>query len=255
LVVKIISDIHGEYDALSSCLRQSDVAVLLGDYLNLIDFRSLNGILAEVYSREQIAQALGEIARGRKEYARSSIRDITGADPSKQSRVRELILESYERFFACLKCKCLLIYGNTDNPDLMREVSCGKAEVIECGVETLDGQKFGFISGAPCGPWSVGLPGEMASVEYAKLVSSLGPVDVLCTHYPPAISELTWDTEARRDEEGSLELLRYIEEYSPERHYFGHVHNPASSSAVHGKTTCINAGFFKERRTVLIHRQ
>ena len=253
MAVKIVSDIHGEYRALASQLRTDDTAVLLGDYLNLIDFRTLDGILSEVYTKEQIIIALSEFAKGRKELARRSIREIAGGGSEQSRRVRELIVTGYQDFFSSLPCKCYLLFGNTDDPSLLKELSAGDVEVFDSGVVTIGQERFGFVSGTPHGPWTVGLPGEMDPEDYGKLVDSLGPVDVLCTHCPPAIPELTWDRLANRDEMGSAALLDYLDEFQPAHHYFGHVHNPVASEVYRGRTKVVNAGFFKQHRTALEH--
>jgi Icc-related predicted phosphoesterase len=253
LAVKIISDVHGEYAALRDQLAPDDIAVLLGDYLNLIDFRTLDGILAEVYSKEEVVRALALIASGDKEQVRQQIRATIGGAAEKNEMVRERIAQSYEEFFASIPCKCFMLYGNTDGPEVMRAFVRGNTELIESGVVEIDGEKFGMVSGAPLGPWNIGLPGEMETDRYNALIASLGPVDVLCTHYPPAVPELTWDTLANRDEAGSDAILSFIEEYSPAYHYFGHVHSPRVSCMVHGRTRTVNAGFFKQHKTALIH--
>jgi len=255
VAVKIVSDIHGEYPALANQLRPDDTAVLLGDYLNLIDFRTLEGILSDVYTREQVLVALIEFAKGRKEIARRSIREIAGGTSKQSRRVRELVVQGYEEFFSSLPCRCYILFGNTDDPALLKKSAEGDVEIVDSGVVTIGEERFGLISGTPHGPWTVGLPGEMDPVLYSKSVDSLGPCDVLCTHCPPAIPELTWDRLANRDEEGSTALLDYLDEYQPTRHYFGHVHNPVASEAYRGRTRVINAGFFKEHQTVLVHEQ
>jgi Icc-related predicted phosphoesterase len=255
VAVKIVSDIHGEYRALANQLRPDDTAVMLGDYLNLIDFRTLEGILSEVYTREQVFMALIEFAKGRKEIARRSIREIAGGTSEQSRRVRELVAQGYQEFFASLPCRCYVLFGNTDDPALMRKLAEGDVEIVDSGVVTIEGERFGLVSGTPHGPWTVGLPGEMDPADYSKLVDSLGPCDVLCTHCPPAIPELTWDRLANRDEMGSTALLDYLDEYQPRKHYFGHVHNPVTREAYRGRTMVINAGFFKEHQTVLVHEQ
>lgn len=255
MAVKIISDVHGEYGAMREQLDPDDVAVLLGDYLNLIDFRTLDGILAQVYSRPEVETALAMMASGNKDAARRRIRDAIGGAPAKSQRVRALIAESYTEFFASIPCRCVMLYGNTDGPEVMRKIIGDNPalELVEAGVVQLDGIRFGMVSGAPQGPWNVGLPGEMETERYESLVASLGPVDVLCTHYPPAVPDLTWDTMANRDEVGSLALLSYIREHAPSHHYFGHVHSPRASCMTLGPTTMVNAGFFRAHRTALIH--
>lgn len=255
MAVKIISDVHGAYQALAGQLCPDDTAVLLGDYLNLIDFRTLDGILLEVFTREQVIIALTEFAKGRKELARRSIRDIVGGTGEQSQRVRELITQGYQDFFASLPCRCFLLFGNTDDPTLLKGLSTGDVEIVDSGEVTIGKERFGLVSGTPHGPWTVGLPGEMDPGDYAKMVGSLGPVDVLCTHCPPAIPELTWDRLADRDEVGSTALLDYLDEYQPGLHYFGHVHNPVASEAYRGRTRVTNAGFFKQHQTALVHEQ
>ncbi len=253
MAIKIISDIHGEYEAMRQQLHAEDIAVMLGDYLNLIDFRTLGGILAQVYSREEILGALSALARGNKELAGRAIRQITSSDDNKPKKVRDLIRKSYIQFFSSIPCKAYVIYGNTDSPDVMRELAPPHVEIVEVGVFDIEGIRFGLISGSPFGPWTVGLPGEIEPDRYREMVESIEAVDVLCTHYPPAIPELTFDMVANRDEVGSEPLLRYAETQKPSHHYFGHVHNPRASSVRRGATNFINAGFFKEHRKVIIH--
>jgi len=255
LAVKIISDIHGEYDALAGQLDQDDTAVLLGDYVNLIDFRTLEGILSQVYSRDEIIQVLTILARGKGELVRKQIREAAPGSPQKYEKLSELIVDSYRRLFESIPCRCYMIYGNTDDPQVMREMAGDGVEVIEAGVVELDGQRFGFVSGSPRGPFTIGLPGEMPTEKYQQLISSLGPVDVLCTHYPPAVEGITWDTLADRDEVGSDALVAYIEEHSPAHHYFGHVHHPRLAEAEFGSTRLANAGLFREHRTAMVHRK
>ncbi len=253
MAVKVISDIHGAYAALRSQLDRGDIAVLLGDYLNLIDFRTLDGILAQVYSREEVVKALAIMATRDKDMARRKIREVIGGTPEKRERIRELVTASYVEFFDSIPCKCFLLYGNTDGPDAMRALAGNNVELVESGVVTVDGQRFGMVSGAPHGPWNVGLPGEMPTSRYDSLIASLGPCDVLCTHYPPAVEDLTFDTHAKRDEVGSEAVLEYIDEHSPFRHYFGHVHHPRAFCATRGVTGLVNVGYFRETGAAFIH--
>lgn len=253
MAIKVIADIHGEYEALVEQLAADDIAILLGDYVNLIDFRSLDGILSEVYSRQEVARALDLFARGNPHEARRKIGEVVGSSPEKAMMIRDLVKRSYVRLFESIPCRCYMLYGNTDNPYLMDELKTENVEILECGVVEIQGQRFGFVSGAPHGPWTVGLPGEVEPEEYVRRVLSLEPVDVLCTHYPPAVPDLTWDLLAGRDEVGSEALLGYIESHAPAYHYFGHVHHPRESSCSLGGTTLVNAGFFRQLRAAVIH--
>lgn len=255
MAIKIVSDVHGEYEALAGQLDASDTAVMLGDYLNLIDFHTLEGILAEVYTKEEIIRSLSLLAEGNKEQVKRQIRQIAAGTEEKSMRVRELMAQNYREFFASIPCSCFLIYGNTDDPGLMSELAPGNVTVVDSGEVEIAGEVFGLVSGTPHGPWTVGLPGEMDPVDYDARINNLGPVDVLCTHYPPAVGDLTWDTLANRDEAGSGKLLEYLREYRPAYHYFGHVHNPRVNHMIIGETRLINAGFFRSHNRVIVHPQ
>lgn len=46
-------------------------------------------------------------------------------------------------------------------------------------------------------------PYEISDEEYAAKIEAVGEVDVLCTHIPPEVPELVYDTVARRFERGA----------------------------------------------------
>ena len=68
------------------------------------------------------------------------------------------------------------------------------------------------------------------------LRSRLGPVDVLCSHMPPALDDLRFDLVAGRPEPGSQALVDYVEEHQPDYLYFGHVHQPRRDRLKVGRT-------------------
>ncbi len=74
-------------------------------------------------------------------------------------------------------------------------------------------------------------------------------------HIPPAVPELCWDTLAGRSEQGSEDLLRYIEDVQPARAYFGHVHQPLVSALKIGRTLCINVGYFRGTQRAWPHEK
>jgi Icc-related predicted phosphoesterase len=95
--------------------------------------------------------------------------------------------------------------------------------------------------------------GEITEAEMHAKVEALGEVDVLCSHIPPAVDELCYDTLAGKSERGSEDLLRYIEDVQPRRAYFGHVHQPLTSVLRIGKTLCINVGYFRSTKRAFPH--
>jgi Icc-related predicted phosphoesterase len=80
-------------------------------------------------------------------------------------------------------------------------------------------------------------------------VEAVGAVDVLCSHIPPAVPELLFDTVARRMERGSEALLDAVRRTQPRYLLFGHVHQPLASRIRVGRTECINVGHFRATGT------
>ena len=85
--------------------------------------------------------------------------------------------------------------------------------------------------------------------DYAAAVEALGPVDVLCSHAPPAVAELAYDVVARTHELTSPTLVDHIREYRPRLALYGHVHAPLTPRVRIGPTECVNVGHFRRRGT------
>ena len=88
-------------------------------------------------------------------------------------------------------------------------------------------------------------PNEIPAAEFAAKLDAVGPVDVLCTHIPPAVPDLLYDTVARRLEKGSVALLEAIRVTRPRYSIFGHVHQPLARRTRIGVTECLNVGHFR----------
>jgi Icc-related predicted phosphoesterase len=73
----------------------------------------------------------------------------------------------------------------------------------------------------------------------------MGQVDVLCTHIPPLVPDLTYDVVARRPEWGSRAALEKIQRERPRWSVFGHVHQPLARRVRVGYTECVNVGHFQ----------
>ncbi|NIR39254.1 MAG: metallophosphoesterase [Actinobacteria bacterium] len=85
----------------------------------------------------------------------------------------------------------------------------------------------------------------------AKL-AGLGPVDVLCTHVPPAVPQLSNDVIGGRAKE-SAAILDYVLDQQPAFHYFGDVHQPQATEWRVGPTHCRNVGYFRATRRPVRH--
>jgi Icc-related predicted phosphoesterase len=250
--VKLIADVHGEVDALKDALKPGDTAVILGDLLNWVDFRSLDGMLASILSKDEIAHLLEEIGRGNVEGAKKRAGEFLKKVGPQSGKLRAMARKSYQRIFSAIPCRAYVIYGNVDYPDIMEGCLPPDVTLMEEGCIEMGGVKFGFVSGVPPFRWAVGLPGEVDEETYLRRIEGLGPVDVLCTHFPPAYEELTFDLVAQRSEEGSAALSEYIEDRQPEYSFFGHVHQPKEKRKQVGRTRLINTGYFRREKEVYL---
>ena len=57
----LVADVHGEFDALSRLARTGEPLLILGDLINYVDYRTLDGIAADVLGKEFVT----EVARFR----------------------------------------------------------------------------------------------------------------------------------------------------------------------------------------------
>ncbi|MDH3398902.1 MAG: metallophosphoesterase, partial [Acidimicrobiia bacterium] len=81
----------------------------------------------------------------------------------------------------------------------------------------------------------------------------LGPVDILCSHVPPAVAALSTDVITGRVEGSSVAILRYLGRHQPAFHYFGDIHQPQASRWRVGGTRCVNVGYFRATRRAIRH--
>ena len=253
--VYVVADLHGAPDALAKAVPESSTLVLLGDLINLLDYTTMTGILTDVFSVE----AVSEVARLRTEGKMLEARDIMrrraeGREETIQEDIRRRVHEAYASVFAALPDPTYLIFGNVDHPRTVQRFAAETPAATFSDAQTivLDGDLFGFVGGAL--PTPLGVAGEVTEEELRSKIDAIGEVDVLCSHIPPAVDELCFDTLAGRFEKGSADLLQYIEDVQPRRAYFGHVHQPMVSSMHIGRTLCVNVGYFRATGRAWPHR-
>jgi Predicted phosphoesterases, related to the Icc protein len=231
---------------------------VLGDLIDFVDYVDHGGgILGALFGAEKVRT----FARLRQQADRDAMvaysRSLWNSLSDPAAAVDQAIREQYEVLFAAMTVPTFATPGNVDAPALWPEFAGGHVQVLDGEVAKIGGLRFGFVGGAilPEGvrprrntAWSPYLRGEQ---EFDAAVAGLGQVDVLCSHIPPAVAELTYDVVARRSEPGSAGLLGYIERESPRWSLFGHVHQPLATRARVGLTECCNVGHF--RRTESPH--
>ncbi len=254
--IYVVSDLHGAPDELKKAVPEGATLLLLGDLLNFIDYTTMTGILTEVFSVEAVEQVLDLRASGDFEEARKVMRArAVGREEEIRSEIGTRILEQYERVFAALPDPTYLVFGNVDQPAIAENFAASTPAVRrpDGQVVSLEGERFGFVGGGL--PTPLHVAGEISEEEMRAKVEGLGECDVLCSHVPPAVPELCYDTLTRNQEQGSKDLLDYIMDVQPRRHYFGHVHQPLVSSMYIGRTLCVNVGYFRACKRAFPHHR
>ena len=256
----MVSDVHGNVDALARAADGADALVVLGDLIDFVDYHDHSrGILGAVFGPEKVAT----FARLRREhrhteiaaYATSLWESLT--DPA--SVVEEAVREQYAKLFAAMPTPTYATPGNVDVPDLWPEYAGEGVRICDGEVVDIGGLRFGFVGGGLLAPnvrrrrGAVFRPYLRTDEDFSAAVRALPELDVLCSHVPPDVAELTYDVVARRFEFGSTGLLERIRTGSPRWSVFGHVHQPLAPRMRLGRTECVNVGHFQraERPYVL----
>ncbi len=247
----IVSDVHGANDALAVVAAQGEPLLVLGDLLNFIDYRTYEGLVAQVAGREFVAEMVALRSAGDRSGARRLWRSFaTGREERLQRTYDELIEESYaESARALAGAEAYVTYGNVDRPDVLRAALPDGVWFVDGEVVEIEGLRVGFAGG---GAPNLGVPGEVGEEDMAEKLGRLGPVDVLCTHVAPAVRQLSTDVVAGRVKE-SAAVLDYLLEYRPGWHYFGDIHQPMATEWRVGDTMCRNAGYFRATKRAIRH--
>lgn len=252
--VYVVSDLHGAADALHEQVPPGASLLLLGDLINFIDYFSMTGILTEVFSVATVAEVVRLRTAGDLDQARRVMAERSeGKEEEIRHEIGRRVREEYENVFSVLPDPTYVILGNVDNPGIVATLRSSHPQVRDPDgqVVAIDGERFGFVGGALPTPMHVA--GEISEAEMRAKVENLGECDVVCSHIPPAVPELCFDTIARKPERGSKDLLEYIKDVQPRRAYFGHLHQPLISAMRIGRTLCVNVGYFRATRRAWEH--
>jgi Icc-related predicted phosphoesterase len=247
--VHVVSDVHGAADALARAGEGADMLICLGDLLLFLDYADhTQGIFAEIYGAENAREYIDLRTARRFDEARALTAGIAArltAERGTDLRTlnEQAIGRQYTALFGALAEPAYLTYGNVDVPRLWDDYRKPGHRVIDGGRAVVGGVTFGFAGAGLISPYRT--PNEVPPAQYAAKLDAIGPVDVLCTHIPPAVPELLYDVRARRFERGSRALLDAIRETQPRLVLFGHVHNPLVRRRRIGRTECVNVGHFR----------
>jgi Icc-related predicted phosphoesterase len=250
--VHVVSDVHGRADALADAGHGADALICLGDLLLFLDYADYGqGIFADLFGAEH-ARTYVELRTARKfdEARELSVRLLATKNQSPATLFEDAMARQYAELFGALPEPAYLTYGNVDIPGMWERFTKPGHHVIDGGTVELDGWTFGFVGGGLRSLYRT--PNEMDEEEFKAKIEAVGAVDVLCTHIPPAVPELLYDTVARRLEKGSTALVDAIKATRPRFSIFGHVHQPLVRRTRIGVTECLNVGHFRATGTPFV---
>lgn len=240
--VHVISDVHGNAEGLAKAGDGADALVCLGDLVLFLDYADHSrGIFPDLFGVENADRIVALRTARRFDEARELGRSLwAGLD--REAAIEAAVRRQYAEMFAAFPTPTYATYGNVDIPSLWPQYAGPGTTVLDGERIEIGGRVFGFVGGGLRTPMRT--PYEISDEEYAAKVEALGEVDVLCSHIPPEIPELVYDTVARRFERGSHALLEAIRRTKPRYALFGHVHQPLARRVRVGRTECVNVGHF-----------
>ncbi|WP_329460387.1 metallophosphoesterase family protein [Streptomyces sp. NBC_01497] len=240
----MVSDVHGNAAGLAGAGEGADALVCLGDLVLFLDYADHSrGIFPDLFGVEN-ADRLVELRTARRfEEARVFGAELwQGLASTPAAAIEAAVRRQYAELFGAMPDPTYATYGNVDMPTLWDEFAGPGTTVLDGERAEIGGLVFGFVGGGLRTPMRT--PYEISDEEYAAKVEALGDVDVLCSHIPPDVPDLTYDVVARRFERGSAALLDAIHRTKPRYALFGHVHQPLAARMRIGATECVNVGHF-----------
>ncbi len=251
-MIRIVADVHGAAAALRKVAAEPGPLLVLGDLINFIDYRNFDGIVCDVMGRDTVRDMVEKRSRGDYAAARAVWDAVSrGREAELRRAYAERITASYgEMCDALAGSDAYVTFGNADRPDLLEQMLPDSARFVDGVTVEIGGVGFGFAGGGTKSP--LGVPGEVDDGDMAAKLDALGPVDILCTHVPPAVPQLSQDVIGGR-EKGSEPILEYLLRHRPRHHYFGDIHQPQATTWRVGSTTCVNVGYFRATGRAVVH--
>ncbi|MDT3399047.1 metallophosphoesterase [Streptomyces sp. B1866] len=240
--VHVVSDVHGNSQDLAKAGDGADALVCLGDLVLFLDYADHSrGIFPDLFGTAN-ADLIVELRTARRFAEANALAQRLWDGLDRAAVIETAVRRQYAELFAAFPTPTYATYGNVDMPGLWPEYAGPGTTVLDGQRVEIGGRVFGFVGGGLRTPMRT--PFEIDDETYAAKVAALGEVDVLCSHIPPDVPELCYDTVARRFERGSEALLEAIRAVRPKYHLFGHVHNPLARRMRIGSTECVNVGHF-----------
>ena len=251
----LVSDIHGRFDALAQVASRGEPLLILGDLINLVDYRTGEGIFAEVLGIDFAKRIASSRGKSRFEEMRSLWAEEVGDRREWfRAELNEAVRSQYRQMAEALRgSESYVTYGNVDRPELLQDALPAGSRFVDGEVVVIEGQRVGFVGGGLTTPMKAS--GEVSDEQMSDKLAGLGEVDILCSHLAPAIPALHFDVITGKRERASRPILRYLRQVRPRYHFFGDVHQPQAQQWRVGPTLCRNVGYFRAtRRPVRVRR-
>ena len=249
--IAVVSDVHGRTEGLHRAADGADLFVCLGDLVLFMDYDDpTQGIFPELHGEANTREYIRLRTANRWQDARDLSHHLwsrLGGDP--REVIGREVSKQYRALFGAMPGG-LLTYGNVDVPALWPMHVQDRHRVLDGAAVEVSGLRLGFVGGGLPSPMRT--PFEIPEEEFDAKIEAMGRVDVLFSHIPPALPEITFDTAARRFERGSEGLLRAVRRWQPRYLFHGHVHNPLVGRTRVGRTEIVNVGHFRSRGRPLV---
>ncbi len=253
MLISVVADVHGNYDDLARAGDGADLLLVLGDLLDYVDYHDpAAGILGAVFGADAVRpfirmRTTGDFA-GLHEYNHQLWSRV--ADPARA--IHDIVVDRYRRVVELLPANSLVLLGNVDVAAAWAEVAPPHLQALDGQTRVIGGATFGFVGGGSTRPGVVmrdtGSPWKpfvRSAADFQTALDALPPVDVLCSHIPPRLAAMRYDTVPARLEMYGPGLLEYIDLHQPRFALSGHVHQPIGARRRRGRTECVNVGHFQ----------
>ena len=205
----VVSDVHGATDALARAGDGADALLCLGDLVLFVDYddhsqRHLRRHVRRATTASSSSRCAPPAASTRRASTATALwRTVEGdrrdiLDEAVQPAVRRAVRRDADARVPDLRQR--------RRPAAVGRATSARASTRSTARSSRSTASASGSSAAGCGR-PMRTPYEISDEEYAAKLDALGEVDVLCSHIPPAVPELTYDVVARRFERGSAALL------------------------------------------------
>src|ERR1700754_4721437 len=154
--VHVVSDVHGNAEALAKAGDGADALVVLGDLIDFVDYHDYSsGIMGTVFGPE----AMATFARLRRERAHTEVaayaRSLWTSLDDASSVVEDAVREQYARLFAAMSVPTYATPGNVDVPALWPEDAGENVRSLDGATVAPGGLRGVFVGGALLPPGAV----------------------------------------------------------------------------------------------------